>query len=101
MQKLDLKKVPLFYAENPAKNYKIQNKGFLKEGYDADIAIIDPNQKAYVTDDIVESKCKWTPYHRMTLNGGKVVKTFVNGNLVFDEGKIFDEIKGKTVEVEI
>ncbi len=99
--KLDIQKVPEVYAENPVKNYKIKNKGFLKEGYDADITIIDPSKILNVSDEIVVSECAWTPYEGMSLRGGVVEKTIVNGNLVYDNGKFDEKEKGKTIKVEV
>lgn len=98
---LSYEQVVALTAENPAKNYKIQNKGHIKEGYDADIVIVDPQREIIIENDIVRSKCGWTPYAGIPLTGGVIEKTFVNGNLVFDNGKIVSDRFGTSIEVEV
>lgn len=99
-EKLTLNHVVQLTSENAAKNFGIRNKGFLKEGYDADIVVIDPTKELSITNDIVRSKCGWTPYAGMTLKGGIVEKTFVNGELLFDQGEMVSRKKGKSIAVE-
>jgi dihydroorotase len=98
---LTVNQVVQLYAENPAKNYKIKNKGKLKAGYDADITIIDPTKTVTITNEMVISKCDWTPYAGMTLTGGIIEKTFVNGHLVFDNGAFHEEKKGTSIHISL
>ena len=97
--KLSIEDVVRLTSENPARNYGIQNKGFIKEGYDADLVVIDPKKEEMITNDMVLSKCGWTPYEGMPLKGGVVEKTFVNGSLIYNEGKIVSENKGGKIAV--
>ena len=83
-------------CENPAKIFKIKNKGFLKEGYDADLVIVDLYKRQAVRNEDLLTKCKWSPFEGKILKGWPIT-TIVNGNVVFDEGKIND-IKAKEVE---
>ena len=83
-------------CENPAKIFKIKNKGFLKEGYDADIVIVDIGKRQMVREEDLLTKCKWSPFTGKILKGWPVT-TIVNGNIVYDDGKIFD-IKAKEVQ---
>ena len=99
-KKLNLNQVVQIYSTNPAKNYKIQNKGDLIEGFDADIVIVDPNQKLFVDQNIVFSKCGWTPYQDMTLQGGCVVMTILGGQVVFDNGRIVASTTGKSIIIQ-
>ena len=99
--KFSMNAVVKLYSENPAKNYQIKSKGKLEAGYDADIAIIDPTKTMTVTNEMVLSKCGWTPYAGMELSGGIVDKTFVNGNLVFDNGALHEEIKGTSIHISL
>lgn len=92
-------KVTELLSGNAAKNYGIQNKGQIKEGYDADLAIIDTDCSLYVTNEDVVSLCGWTPFAGSVFTGGSVDMTFVNGNLVFNQGEINTEPKGKNIEV--
>lgn len=97
--RLTLKQVVALTSANPARNYGIKKRGFLEEGYFADLAIIDPKQKIIISNDMVRSKCGWTPYVGFNLEGGLVEKTIVNGNLIFDRGEIVNQEKGKSIEV--
>ena len=85
-------------SENPANIFKVKNKGFIKEGFDADLVLVDLAQKQKIVNENIFSKCSWTPYHNFEVSG-KIEKTWVNGKLIFDKGKIMDEdFRGKEVE---
>ncbi|PIZ76720.1 dihydroorotase [Candidatus Peregrinibacteria bacterium CG_4_9_14_0_2_um_filter_41_14] len=81
---------------NPAKQFAVANKGQLKEGYDADLVIVDMNKKGVLDESMLESRCGWSNYTGLEFNAWPV-KTFVNGNLVWDGEVISDEWKGKLV----
>ena len=83
-------------CHNPAKLFNIEKRGFIKKGYYADLVLVEPNVPYTVTKESLLYKCGWSPMEGETLNY-KVCKTFVNGQLVFDEGKINDEEKGKLI----
>ncbi len=83
-------------CHNPATIYQISKRGFIRKGYFADLVLIDPDKQTTITDDIIQSKCGWSPLSGMTFNG-KVTHTFVNGNLVYENGKINDTIKGERI----
>lgn len=76
-------------SHNPAIAYQIKDRGFLREGYYADLVIVNPNTPHLITDDNSLYKCGWSPLHNITLKH-KVTHTFVNGNLVYENGT-FDE----------
>jgi dihydroorotase len=78
----------------PAKLYHIEKRGYLRAGYYADIAVIDTEAPHEITDGEVLSKCGWTPFAGTYVHS-KVIKTFVNGALVYDGGKIDDQVRGK------
>ena len=86
-------------CENPVKIFKIKNKGFIKEGKDADLTIVNMKVKKKVRNDQLFTKCGWSPFDGYELQGWPV-KTIVNGNVVFEDGEIFEKIKGKKVEYE-
>ena len=94
-KKIDLKKIVQLCCENPAQIFKIKNKGHIKEGYDADLAIIDLSLEKEVKNDELFTKCKWSPFDGWKLKGWPV-GTIVNGNLIFSNGKI-NNIKAKEV----
>ena len=83
-------------CENPAKIFKIKNKGILKEGYDADLVIVDLDKRQAVRNEDLLTKCKWSPYDGKILKGWPLT-TIVNGNVVYDNGQIYD-VKAKEVE---
>lgn len=83
-------------CENPAKIFKIKNKGFLKEGYDADLVIVDLDKRQAVRNEDLLTKCKWSPFEGKILKGWPVT-AIVNGNIVYNNGEIFD-IKAKEAQ---
>ncbi|MBO1254359.1 dihydroorotase [Alteromonas sp. 5E99-2] len=80
---LSLTKIVEKIAHNPAKRYHIEQRGFIREGYFADLVLIDPNQTTSVHHDNCHYLCKWTPFHGHTFSH-KIAATFVNGQKVFD-----------------
>lgn len=81
-------------CHNPARIFNIEKRGFIRKGFYADLVLIEPNSPYIVEQKDLEYKCGWSPMEGATLNY-KVCKTFVNGKLVYDEGKIDDSQKGK------
>ena len=79
-------------CHNPAKLYKIDRRGYIRKGYFADLVLVDMNAKYEVSKDNILYKCKWSPLEGYTLNS-KIVSTFVNGKLAFNNGKIIEENK--------
>jgi len=87
---LDIKKLVKIMSENPAKIFGIKNKGKIKSGYDADFVVVDLKSKTTIKNKNIFSKCGWSPFDGFELKG-KIIKTFVNGNLVFNDGKLVDK----------
>ena len=79
-------------CHNPARLYKIDRRGYIRKGYFADLVLVDMNAKYEVSKDNLLYKCKWSPLEGYTLNS-KIVSTFVNGKLAFNNGKIIEENK--------
>lgn len=67
----------------PAQLYQIKDRGFIREGYKADLVIHDPDYEWTVTAGCIKSRCGWSPMEGKTFHS-KVMKTFVNGTLVYD-----------------
>ena len=82
-------------SHNPAKLFQIEKRGFIKEGYFADIVLIDTNKPQTVSKDNILYKCGWSPFEGTTFSS-TITHTFVNGNLIYNNGVFNDEIKGKT-----
>lgn len=95
--KITLEKIQELMCENPAKIFKIKNKGKLEIGYDADIIVVDLEKEWIVEKKELLSKCGWSPYEGWELKGKNEI-TIVNGNIVFLNNKI-NYNKGKEVEI--
>ena len=95
--KLTLTQLINLMCENPCRIFGIKNKGFIKEGYDADLTIVDMSKKVTIKNEMMASKCGWTPFHNHKITGFPV-GTIVNGNLVMEDGKILIKSKGKPLE---
>jgi dihydroorotase len=83
-------------SHNPAKLFQIEKRGFIKEGYYADLVLIDTNRSQTVTKENVLYKCGWSPFEGTTFSS-TITHTFVNGNLMYNEGVINENIKGKRI----
>jgi len=80
-------------AHAPSVLFGVENRGFIREGYFADLVIIDPNKTTTVTKDNILYQCAWSPFEGFTFSH-QIEKTFVNGNLVYDNFKIIDKSNG-------
>jgi dihydroorotase len=86
-------------CHTPADIFKLRNRGYIREGYFADLVLIDPDDPWVINPYNIYYKCGWSPLDDTALRS-RVTHTFVNGNLVFDNG-IFDEtVKGIALEFE-
>ena len=83
-------------SHNPAKLFQIEKRGFIKEGYFADIVLIDMNKPQTVSKDNILYKCGWSPFEGTTFSS-TITHTFVNGNLIYNNGVFNDAIKGKII----
>ena len=84
-------------AYMPAKIYNIHNKGLIKENFDADLVLVDLNSKYTISKENLKTKCKWSIFEGQDITG-KVIATFVNGQVVYREGDVFESVKGKEVQ---
>jgi len=85
--RLSIAEIASLMAERPAEVFKLTNKGYLKEGYNADLTVIDLNKKYRIDASKFHSKAKYSPFDKWTAEG-KPVKTFVNGQLVMEDEEI-------------
>ena len=95
-KKIDMKTLQRVMSENPAKIFGIIGKGKIEVGYDADLVVVDLNNKETIKNENVVSKCGWTPYSGI-VGGGKVLLTMVRGHIVYD-GENFIEKIGEGVK---
>ncbi|MDR0611945.1 MAG: dihydroorotase [Dysgonamonadaceae bacterium] len=85
-------------AHAPAKLFGIKDRGFIREGYYADLVLVNPNQAWTVGKENILYKCGWSPLEGTTFTH-QVEKTFVNGRLVYDNGKFDESFRGKELEI--
>ncbi|QOD59930.1 dihydroorotase [Polaribacter haliotis] len=83
-------------SHNPAKLFQIEKRGFIKEGFYADLVLINPNKPQTVSKENILYKCGWSPFEGTTFSS-TITHTFVNGNLMYNNGVFNDEIKGKRI----
>jgi len=89
-----LEKIVEKMCHNPAILFNIRNRGFIREGYQADLCLVDPASPWSVSKDNILYKCGWSPFEGVTFQS-KVVKTIVNGIIVYDNGVINEEYRGQ------
>jgi dihydroorotase len=92
--KLSLEQLMNSICENPVKIFGIKDKGFIKEGFDADFTIVDMNKKIIIKNENIESKCGWTPFDGFELKGAPV-STIIAGQIKMRDGKILGNADGK------
>lgn len=93
---ISIEKVVQKMCHAPADLFRIENRGYIREGYFADLVLIDPNQSWVVSPENILYKCGWSPFEGVEFSN-KVVATFVNGNPVFMNGQISDSVFGKRI----
>ncbi len=81
-------------AHNPAILFEIKDRGYIREGYKADLVLINPNAPWTVTKENIAYKCGWSPFEGTTFRA-RVTHTFVNGHLAYENGKIAKTTKGE------
>jgi dihydroorotase len=94
--RISLEKIVEKMCHNPALLYKIDKRGFIREGYFADLTIVDLNHNWTVNKENLLYKCGWCPLEGTEFST-KVSQTFVNGNLVYDNGQFNESSRGKAL----
>lgn len=92
--KISIEKIVEKMAHNPAKLFKIEKRGFIREGYFADLAIVNAGQPWNVRKENILYKCGWSPFEGYSFKS-RITHTFVNGELVYQNGKVKDIRKGQ------
>lgn len=89
-----IEKVVEKMCHTPADIYQIEKRGYIREGYWADLVLVDMGKSWEVNKENILYKCKWSPFEGQKFNT-KVTHTLVNGNLVFENDSFFEKIMGK------
>lgn len=88
--KISLEKLIQKMCHNPAILFNVEKRGYIREGYYADLVLVDRNSNWTVNKDNILYKCGWSPFEGTTFSA-QVTHTFVNGNLAYQNGKISDK----------
>jgi len=95
--RISLEKIVEKMCHNPAILFQVVERGYIKEGYYADLVLVDLDQTWQVNKDNILYKCNWSPFEGYTFST-KVSHTFVNGNLAYENGVFNESVKGKRLE---
>jgi len=91
---VNIEKIVEKIAHNPSKVFNISKRGFVKEGYFADIVLIDPNSPTLVSKKSLLYKCGWSPFEGVTFSSS-IHSTILNGRVVYSNGKVNETPYGK------
>ena len=92
--KISLETIVQKMCHNPAILFEIKGRGYIREGYQADLVLVDPEAAWTVDRDNILAKCGWSPFDGVRFSH-KVTHTFVNGNLVYDNGILNNDVRGE------
>ena len=91
---VSIEKIVEKIAHNPSKIFKIKKRGFIKEGYYADIVLVDPNSPTLVSKKSLLYKCGWSPFEDVTFSSS-IHSTILNGRVVYSNGVVNETPNGK------
>lgn len=94
---ISLEKIAEKMAHNPAICFKLKERGFIREGYKADIVLIDLKKKLQVSKENILSKCGWSPFEGYTFNSA-VTHTIVSGHLAYNNGSFNEQRMGERLK---
>ena len=92
-----LEKIVQKTSASVAKRYQIKNRGYIKEGFWADLVLVDLDKPCEVSEQSLYYKCKWSPFSGRKFSSS-ISLTMVNGNIVYDQGEVFNDIKGQALK---
>lgn len=95
-KKITLQKIVEKMCNNPANIFNINKRGYIKEGYYADLVILDPTKKQTISSENIIYKCGWSPFDGQTFNS-VITHTFVNGHLAYNNGNLDDSKLGMKI----
>ena len=92
--KISIEKLVQKACHNPAILFQVESRGYIKEGFQADLVLVDLEKKTTVTKDNLLYQCGWSPFEGTTFDAS-IEKTWVNGKLVYDQGEIIEAGAGE------
>ncbi len=99
-KKLTLSQLIKLMCENPCKIFGITNKGFIKENFDADLTVVDMEKEQIIKNEMIASKCGWTPFNNYKVRGFPIA-TIVNGKIVMKDGNVLSDPFGSPLEFKL
>lgn len=93
---LTVERLVRLMCHNPARLFDVRQRGYIRPGYKADLAVVRPGCPWTVTEDIIQSKCGWSPMTGHTFNW-KVIHTFCNGNHIYADGRFDASCLGEEI----
>lgn len=97
MGKISLETIVEKMCHNPARCFQIDRRGYIRQGYAADLVLVDINKQFEVNKNNILYKCNWSPFEGYTFNS-KIVSTFVNGQRVYNNGEVDKNVKGERLQ---
>ena len=94
---LELTEVPRITSHSVAKRFDIKERGFIREGFWADLVLVNMNDTYEVKKEKIFYKCGWSPFESYTFKS-RIVETIVNGERIYSQGKILSDTIGKKLE---
>ncbi len=95
---LTLQDIARLMSHNPATLFKVKHRGYIREGYKADLTLVSRSDSGYtVNQNGLLNKCQWSPFEGVQMHW-KVESTWVNGNQVYSDGQFYDKIFGEQIE---
>ena len=94
---LTIERMVELMCHNPARLFGIEKRGFIREGFHADLVLLRPNRPWQVNKEIIQSKCGWSPLEGKTFNW-QVCQTYVNGQLVWNGEKVDTNVLGQAAK---
>ncbi|MAZ71572.1 MAG: dihydroorotase [Flavobacteriaceae bacterium] len=94
--RISVEKIVQKTAHNPAILFQIEKRGYIKEGYKADLVLVDPNAPWTVTKENIDYKCGWSPFEGTTFRS-RITHTFINGVLAYENGKFPNRTHGERI----
>lgn len=97
--KISLERIIEKMCHNPAILFRIKDRGFIREGYFADLVLVDEHKPWAVKKENILAKCGWSPFEGQTFQSS-VTHTFVSGQLAYEDGQIAESIRGERLSFE-
>ena len=97
MKEISIEKMVEKMAHSPADLFAVHNRGYIREGYFADLVVVSPNENQIVSKENCLYKCAWSPFEGKLFNSS-IRMTMINGNVAYQDGQIIEYGNGMRLE---